>query len=1513
LDYDALPTVHGIRLVQGGKLSEAERFKPNAGMDEGLVLFTSGTTGNKKLVPHLLGDMLTAAATIALSWQLVPSDVNCNLMPLFHVGGILRQVYAPLVSGSAVICCPSFDADIFWALLKRRSFNWYYAAPTMHQVILQTGKAMMGDDEIKSYKLKMIANAAGGLLPSLANEMRQTYGAAILPSYGMTECMPISSPPATYDLSKPGTSGVPVGPTVAILNTSTLEPLKPGEEGAICVKGEPCFRGYGVLANDAAAKKPESFMKDGWFNTGDLGFLDEDGYLYITGRSKEVINRGGEIIPPMEVEEAVISHPEIKACAAFSAAHDVLQETVGLVVVTEPGKPRTLDLPTLHAFVADKLATPKWPQCLVFMEGGLPKSHTNKLLRVKLGSRLGLPELSDTMSTTERTFEAKCPPQGTPLDDPIPSRRVQVNPTKVQTILRKAVNCDLLWIVPHPKRPEAVVAHVSKNVHVMSMLEKAQEMLHLYEVPTHVCTVQDDRFTDVKKLAEITPGPLEAVATILSAGNSGGANSNPLIGQVQNIFVELLNLDYIPAASANFFQIGGSSMTASQLASKIRKTFNIACTGAEVFHHGTCQAMADLIQSRQDPTSSDAGQPAGPSSTDRKFYHASFPAMKIPPQNSLFAWVVQLLPMFFIFPVWQISRYLLFFATLLQKSRWFPYLSDRDFMSFLIAYMIFHVLWVTFAPLVFIAIKWTVIGRYKQGRYPIWSCYYLRWWIVDICRKLLLRGVYGSNDAILRWYYRMLGATIEDGARISLDCVLAEFDLVHIGRNAAIEKSTVRGFAVDNGCMLLGRVKVGRDASVGIRSVVAPDTEVPDGEHLGPGTSTYDDTPGKTLNAKHARVNRKTFSEPRFSTQFFFGFPLLFFVNAFAQIPPMMCTYALLYYKSRENTDHFFSSWNELLDWLCDPRRIPFFFAIRIARALFAPFFYMFAALVVKKIAIGTIKPGPLNPHDETQLFRLWLSAQLFSRKKVQAVSDLIGRHYENVSCLYRLLGAKVGKRVFWPGNHPVCNGLYDLLEIGDDVVFGSRSSLLTTSIDRCDKIILCAGANISDNCIVMPGSVVSKNAVLGSNSICSEGMFLPSGSVWFGCNGAESQCLEPGDGSDSLKQYHRLMDNSNKVNADMELGLALKTSKLTSTKIQEAPLRIASEIVDSNRLQMEGDETTIRPVGKAIYLRQTKGYCFIPVPFLVLYAWATRIFCSIFHTMPLLLAVQFGAVILYSDNIAQTAYDGMFGEGSKNSEGTFYSPTGQIFNEDTFLWFTRDFENEGHFHTYGDVFWAILVSFLFTHLLRVIGWLIIELSAKWLFMGRRQPGRYNYDTSSYAMRWELYQLTAKIRKISRLNLLHFISGTPYMNWYFRANGSKVGKNVCLYPAGADPMMPEPDLVTIGDNSVIDCSSIVGHLNTRGNFELAPIVIGEGCTLRTQSRVQQGVHMEQGSMLLEKSIAMTGEILDKRSVWQGGPASMWFQYPDVGQQESFRFGYTPPSADGARKDIEMGSFSLEIS
>lgn len=364
--------------------------------------------------------------------------------------------------------------------------------------------------------------------------------------------MPISSPPASYRLEKPGTSGVPVGPEVAILNPVTGESLPVGEEGPICVRGQPCFRGYGQLANDPKQKIGDSFLPGGWFNTGDLGHLDEDGYLFITGRSKEVINRGGEIISPMEVEEAVSSHPDIAACAAFSAAHNVLQEVVGIVIVMKAKRPR-LDLPSLHEYLGERLAAPKWPQCLVFMDE-LPKSHTNKLLRVKLGSRLQLPELSDEMNATERTYEAKCPPQGTSLDIPIPATRVSILALEVERALVPLLAIGkgkALSVVPHPRRKGALVCYLV-DIERRRAIDAAIKCLDRYAVPTHFVQVAESEFAAKEYPA---PAMTDAVASILQSESSGPVDS--LTREVQEMFAKMLDLDYIPGSEANFFHLGG--------------------------------------------------------------------------------------------------------------------------------------------------------------------------------------------------------------------------------------------------------------------------------------------------------------------------------------------------------------------------------------------------------------------------------------------------------------------------------------------------------------------------------------------------------------------------------------------------------------------------------------------------------------------------------------------------------------------------------------------------------------------------------------------------------------------------------------------------------------------------------------------------------------------------------------------------------------------------------------------
>jgi acetyltransferase-like isoleucine patch superfamily enzyme len=764
---------------------------------------------------------------------------------------------------------------------------------------------------------------------------------------------------------------------------------------------------------------------------------------------------------------------------------------------------------------------------------------------------------------------------------------------------------------------------------------------------------------------------------------------------------------------------------------------------------------------------------------------------------------------FVVYPLWQVARYVLFFSLLLFFLEIVP--GERDAGGFFVTYFAFHIIWSTLTPLVFVAIKWIVIGRYRPGRYRIWGIYYLRWWFVDICRKLFMRGVFRSSDSLLNFYYRLLGAKIGRGARISPECEIAEFDLVEIGDEAIVDAGVLRGFGVDNGGMILGSVRVGNRSGLGIKALVAPRTEVPDNAHLGPATSSYDD--GPALDEKHSLVNRKSIPDPNVLMHFLVVTPILSLVNAVGQIPPLAVLYLMVQFKGEEGD---FDNMYTLIQWLLAPQRIPYFIGIRVARALLSPLFYMMAAILVKRVIIGKFKAGPLEASSQWELVRHKLASRLLSRTRIQHVTDIIGRHYELVSILYRLLGAKVGKRVFWPGHQPQFTGQFDLLEIGDDVVFGSRCAILLATKDSCEKVILCAGSNVSDNNVVLPGSIIGKKAVLGSNSVCPRGWYLPEESVWFGSKGCEPRCLEKG--------------------VEAELAGPVMASELKR-----------------DTLQMTGDETTFSPFAKAFCLRRAPYFVW-PLWMIVLYTVIMKAIIASFHAFPLLGAIHGAAVLLYGVPISDRDY-------------TAYGPL--------------------------PICIAFLYVYFVTNAARVFIWLVSEVAAKQMIMGRRQPGRYNYDEVNYGQRWELYQIFSKMRSFSRLNILDFFSGTPVLAFYFRLLGSNIGSDVCLYPSGADPFMPEPDLVTIGPRTVVDCSSLVCHLNTRGNFVLGKIVIENDCTLRARSRLQQGVIMEEGSQILEKSVAMTGEVLESFSVWQGTPATEWFQYPksdestvDDSQQET---------------------------
>ena len=348
--------------------------------DIAMVLHTSGTTSRPKIVPLSQRNLCASAGNIARTLGFTPADRGLNVMPLFHIHGLIAGVLSPVSAGSAVFCTPGFNALRFYAWMDEAAPTWYTAVPTMHQAIVS--RASKNLEVIRRHPLRFIRSSSSSIPPQVIRELEEVFGAPLIESYGMTEAThQMASNPLPPAVRKPGSVGLPAGPQVAIMGEDgTLLPA--GEVGEIVIRGANVTAGY---ENNPKANA-EAFV-DGWFRTGDQGMKDAEGYLSLTGRLKEIINRGGEKISPREVDEVLMDHPAVAQVVCFAIPHAKLGEEVGAVVVLREGAQVTER--ELQAFVAQRLADFKVPAKLLFMDE-IPKGATGKLQRIGLAARLGL-------------------------------------------------------------------------------------------------------------------------------------------------------------------------------------------------------------------------------------------------------------------------------------------------------------------------------------------------------------------------------------------------------------------------------------------------------------------------------------------------------------------------------------------------------------------------------------------------------------------------------------------------------------------------------------------------------------------------------------------------------------------------------------------------------------------------------------------------------------------------------------------------------------------------------------------------------------------------------------------------------------------------------------------------------------------------------------------------------------------------------------------------------------------
>jgi acyl-CoA synthetase (AMP-forming)/AMP-acid ligase II len=365
-----------IDLAAPGLPSTAPATNRPTENDPVLVLHTSGTTSRPKVVPLRQRNLARSARNIAASLKLTRADRSLEVMPLFHIHGIMAGFLAPLSVGGSVVCTPGFDAFAFHRWVDELEPTYYSAVPTMHQMVLARAPAK------RPTKLRFVRSSSAALPGRVREELSSQFDVPVIEAYGMTEashqmtCNPL--PPGA---SKPGSVGVATGIQVAVLDPAN-KLLPPGERGEVSIQGPTVIDGY---ENNPAAN--ESSFTDGWFRTGDEGFLDEQGYLFLTGRLKEQINRGGEKVSPLEVDEALLRHPAVAEAITFAIPHDTLGEEVGAAVVLEPGHEVTDR--ELRSFLSDHLAAFKVPRRIIFVTE-LPKGATGKIQRIGLADHLPL-------------------------------------------------------------------------------------------------------------------------------------------------------------------------------------------------------------------------------------------------------------------------------------------------------------------------------------------------------------------------------------------------------------------------------------------------------------------------------------------------------------------------------------------------------------------------------------------------------------------------------------------------------------------------------------------------------------------------------------------------------------------------------------------------------------------------------------------------------------------------------------------------------------------------------------------------------------------------------------------------------------------------------------------------------------------------------------------------------------------------------------------------------------------
>lgn len=1180
--------------------------------------------------------------------------------------------------------------------------------------------------------------------------------------------------------------------------------------------------------DESARTRPESYIG-----------LEEDDFFASIGSPSHKIICDETTISAEEVEEAIMEanssesspmYRHIAQALVFPTAHEILGQDVAVILVPSPGTPR-VGLRTLHiALLEQRLDPVKWPMVIIYMDS-IPQRN-GKPLRTRLQHRFHLPSISSGTTYLSRHWEATCASSDESFMKEIKVRKCNVDQESLMAIINSVIpNTFTVHLLEdsHNGGYEAFVAPEASVESFSSMREDWEEYIrrlmllsaHGYIVPENIYVLsvafpRDHRgVVDVVRLQKIK----DDIRNEFESNSEQSTNR-----QVKEAFASVLSKEvHTIFNGSNFFQLGGNRSQADDVLNILRTECNIDMPYVAMAKNATVDAISKAIEQGFTKKADEVAEDID----DVEMYSST----------RWWLLVLQLLPLVILYPARRSAQWTVQLWLLSRTRFWGDNITLAGRLFNLVLSIIGAWAWVTFLfPLIGIISKWIIIGRYKEGLYPMWGPYHTRWWMVQKITSLCGMGFFEVNDYGKRLYYRFMGAKIGKGVKIN-DVDLGEWDLLDIGEGVTLTKCHCRPFAAErNSSMYLGRIVIGARSSVGVFSFIAPGTEILPNSSLGANSSSWEQRDSIHLDDS---VGPKI-QGPHWALSILLTWPIYWLVWSISLTPWLGAQIPVLYKKPGKSNTPL----RVILDWFQGNPGVAFHYVAVMARVLLTPVIFLGFAVSFRFLCVLFWGDLPTDSSEINGHFMSWRSTlmkTLYPESQLNEMNELLGQNHGARSGLLRLLGAKVGKRACWPNEGPSISD-YHLLTVGDDVTFGSNSQLLSTDEHSSGMITIQDEAVVADHACLLPGVNVGERTTIAYGTLTKRGKHYPYDKTFVGCRDgdiAHSDSFayrlwegqsEPGTPDDDKWPSTNIEDRKDsdatlvgdiEMVSRMEQGyVGAKENKAKSKGSARQPGRKGSQ--------------HDRPFYRAYYLKQAPYHLLSPLTTLAFSMFMT-VFTEFYWNVPAMSSMKLAARI--------------FVERFKQLDSTYDPVVLYLLN------------------------FVSTVALTTTFALMAFGAVML---AKRILIGKFKSGVYDWDKSPYCQRWQMFVALSKLIRhcyIDKGGIVSLLTGTHWLVLYYRALGSKIGKDCSLFASGSPSLMlTETDLIEIGDRVVVDNAAIVSHIDRRGSIQLEKIKIGNRCVLRSGSNILSGSEMKDDSFLMEHTLILPGEVVEKGWVMHRRPA-----------------------------------------